>query len=89
MKFVREHKDKEKSDWERVLLWTDESKIELFGRNSRNHEWRDDGHTMIPSNQKIQLQQQNLVVAASLSEGVFLQMILATSDAKQKKHLFY
>ena len=32
LKFARQHKEKENSFWERVL-WTDETKIELFGRN--------------------------------------------------------
>ena len=35
-KFLCEHKDKGKSYWERVL-WTDETKSELFGLYSRNH----------------------------------------------------
>ena len=43
LKFVREQMDKEKSYWERVLC-TDGSKIELFGRNSINHVWREDEH---------------------------------------------
>ena len=50
LEFVREHKDKEKSYWDRVLC-TDESKIELFVRNYQNHVWREDGHA---SNQKTQ-----------------------------------
>ena len=36
LKFVRQHKEKENSFWERVL-WIDETKIELFGQNYRNH----------------------------------------------------
>ena len=32
LKFVRQHNEKENSFWERVL-WTDESKIELFDHN--------------------------------------------------------
>ena len=32
LKFVRQHKEKENSFWERAL-WTDETKIELFGHN--------------------------------------------------------
>ena len=42
LKFVRQQKWKENSFWERVL-WTDETKIELFGHNYRNHVWRKDG----------------------------------------------
>ena len=32
------------------MLWTDESKIELFGHNYRNHEWRKDGEAYPPNN---------------------------------------
>ena len=42
LKFVRQHKEKENSFWERVL-WTDETKMELFGHNYRNlvaERWR-------------------------------------------------
>lgn len=49
LKFVTEHKDKENSYWERVL-WTDESKIELFGCNSLNHVWRKDSEAYAPKN---------------------------------------
>lgn len=49
LKFVREHKDKEYSFWEKVL-WTDETKIELFGHNYRNHVCRKDGEAYLPKN---------------------------------------
>ena len=42
LKFIRQHKEKENSFWERVL-WIDETKIELFGHNHRNYVWRKDG----------------------------------------------
>ncbi len=42
MKFLRQHKEKENSFWERVL-WIDETKIELFGHNYRNHVGTKDG----------------------------------------------
>ena len=42
LKFVRQHKEKENSFWERVL-WTEETKIELLGHNYQNHVWRKDG----------------------------------------------
>ena len=50
LKFVRQHKEKENSFWERVL-WRDETKIELFGHNYRNHVWRrKDGKAYSPKN---------------------------------------
>ena len=42
LKSVRQHKEKENSFREREL-WTDETKIELFGNNYRNHVWRKGG----------------------------------------------
>ena len=44
LKFVRQHKEKENSFSERVLR-TDETKIELFSHNYRNHVWRKDDET--------------------------------------------
>ena len=38
LKFVRENVDKDQDIWNNVL-WTDESKIELFGHQSRGHVW--------------------------------------------------
>ena len=49
LKFVRQHKEKENSFWEKVL-WTVETKIELFGHNYRNHVWRKDGEAYSPKN---------------------------------------
>ena len=54
LKFVWKHKEKENSFWERVL-WTDETKSELFGHNYRNHNyrnhvWRKDGEAYSPKN---------------------------------------
>lgn len=37
--FARENVDKDQDFWNNVL-WTDESKIELFGHQSRGHVWR-------------------------------------------------
>uniref|UniRef100_A0A3Q2CFB6 Tc1-like transposase DDE domain-containing protein n=1 Tax=Cyprinodon variegatus TaxID=28743 RepID=A0A3Q2CFB6_CYPVA len=39
LKFAREHLDKPEAFW-KSILWTDESKIELFGHNHRRHVWR-------------------------------------------------
>ena len=58
LKFVRQHKKKENSFWERVLR-TDENKIGLFGHNYRNHVWRKDGEAY----QKTRYQLSNLAVA--------------------------
>ena len=32
------------------VLWTDETKLQLFGHNSRNHVWRKDGDAFKPKN---------------------------------------
>ena len=47
LKFIRPHKEKKNSFLERVL-WTDETKIELFGHNYRNHVWRKYGEAYSP-----------------------------------------
>ncbi|KAI4876387.1 hypothetical protein NFI96_017853 [Prochilodus magdalenae] len=39
LKFANEHLDDSESDWEKVL-WSDETKIELFGINLTRHVWR-------------------------------------------------
>ena len=39
LKFARGSVDKEQDFWNNVL-WTDESKIELFGHQNRGHVWR-------------------------------------------------
>jgi transposase len=47
LKYANEHLDKPASFWETVL-WSDETKIELFGRNSTNHIWRKKGEAYAP-----------------------------------------
>ena len=49
LKFLRQHKEKENSFWE-IVLWTDETTIELLGHNYRNHVWRKDGEAYSPKN---------------------------------------
>ena len=49
LKFVRQHKERENSFWQRVL-WTYKTKFELFGHNYRNHVWRKDGEAYSPKN---------------------------------------
>lgn len=39
LKFAKQHVDKSDDFWKRVL-WTDESKIELYGRNENRYVWR-------------------------------------------------
>ncbi|KAK3526933.1 hypothetical protein QTP86_004726 [Hemibagrus guttatus] len=39
LKFAREHLDDPEEDWENVI-WSDETKIELFGKNSTCRVWR-------------------------------------------------
>ena len=47
LKFVRQHKENPFSD---RVLWTDETKIELFRYNYRNHVWRKDVEAYSPKN---------------------------------------
>uniref|UniRef100_A0A8K9UDX3 Transposase n=1 Tax=Oncorhynchus mykiss TaxID=8022 RepID=A0A8K9UDX3_ONCMY len=39
LKFANDHLDDPKEEWEQVM-WSDETKIELFGLNSTRHVWR-------------------------------------------------
>lgn len=38
LNFAREHLEKSEAFW-KSILWTDESKMELFGRNQNRHIW--------------------------------------------------
>lgn len=49
LKFAKAHLDKEKVFWERVL-WSDETKIELFGHNNTKKIWRKKGEAFLPKN---------------------------------------
>ena len=49
LNFVEQHKENENLFWE-WLLWTYETKIELFGHNYRNHVWRKGGEAYSPKN---------------------------------------
>jgi len=47
LKFANDHLDDPEESWKKVM-WSDETKIELFGYNSTNHVWRkknDEYHT--------------------------------------------
>jgi len=39
LKFANDHLDDPEESWEKVM-WSDETKIELFGHNSTNRVWR-------------------------------------------------
>ncbi|KAJ4930677.1 hypothetical protein JOQ06_024985 [Pogonophryne albipinna] len=49
LKFAREHLDDPEEDWENVI-WSDETKIELFGKNSTRHVWRRKNAELHPKN---------------------------------------
>uniref|UniRef100_UPI001658C8D3 hypothetical protein n=1 Tax=Salmonella sp. S103_04178 TaxID=2665595 RepID=UPI001658C8D3 len=49
LKFANEHLDDSESDWEKVL-WSDETKIELFGINSTRRVWRKRNAAYDPKN---------------------------------------
>ncbi|KAK3558377.1 hypothetical protein QTP86_017981 [Hemibagrus guttatus] len=49
LKFAREHLDDPEEDWENVI-WSDETKIELFGKNSTYHVWRRKNAELHPKN---------------------------------------
>ncbi|KAK3545335.1 hypothetical protein QTP70_004062 [Hemibagrus guttatus] len=49
LKFAREHLDDPEEDWENVI-WSDETKIELFGKNSTSCVWRRKNAELHPKN---------------------------------------
>ncbi|KAK3526009.1 hypothetical protein QTP70_012796 [Hemibagrus guttatus] len=49
LKSAREHLDDPEEDWENVI-WSDETKIELFGKNSTYHVWRRKNAELHPKN---------------------------------------
>uniref|UniRef100_A0AAZ3Q4J5 Transposase Tc1-like domain-containing protein n=1 Tax=Oncorhynchus tshawytscha TaxID=74940 RepID=A0AAZ3Q4J5_ONCTS len=49
LKFAREHLDDPEEDWENVIR-SDETKIELFGKNSTRHVWRTKNAELHPKN---------------------------------------
>uniref|UniRef100_A0A4W5KKQ5 Transposase Tc1-like domain-containing protein n=1 Tax=Hucho hucho TaxID=62062 RepID=A0A4W5KKQ5_9TELE len=49
LKFAREHLDDPDEDWENVI-WSDETKIELFGKNSTRRVWRTKNAELHPKN---------------------------------------
>ncbi|MBN3292713.1 TCB1 transposase, partial [Polypterus senegalus] len=59
LNFVKEHLDTPQQYWENVL-WSDETKIELFGRNKQNFIWRKKGTAY---------QHQNIIPTVKYVEG--------------------
>ncbi|KAJ4920164.1 hypothetical protein JOQ06_026278 [Pogonophryne albipinna] len=49
LKFAREHLDDPEEDWENVI-WSDETKIEIFGKNSTRRVWRRKNAELHPKN---------------------------------------
>ncbi|KAK3550598.1 hypothetical protein QTP70_000675 [Hemibagrus guttatus] len=49
LKFAREHLDDPEEDWENII-WSDETKIELFGKNSTCRVWRRKNAELHPKN---------------------------------------
>ncbi|KAK3538581.1 hypothetical protein QTP86_006659 [Hemibagrus guttatus] len=49
LKFAREHLDDPEEDWENVI-WSDETKMELFGKNSTCRVWRRKNAELHPKN---------------------------------------
>uniref|UniRef100_A0A9J7XAX4 Transposase Tc1-like domain-containing protein n=1 Tax=Cyprinus carpio carpio TaxID=630221 RepID=A0A9J7XAX4_CYPCA len=49
LKFAKEHLEKPVDYWE-TIVWSDESKIELFGSHSTHHIWRRNGTAHHPKN---------------------------------------
>lgn len=49
LKFAREHLDDPEEDWENVI-WSDETKVELFGRNTTRRVWRRENAELQPKN---------------------------------------
>uniref|UniRef100_A0A8C5LSE1 Transposase n=1 Tax=Leptobrachium leishanense TaxID=445787 RepID=A0A8C5LSE1_9ANUR len=49
LKLAREHLDDPEEDWENVI-WSDETKVELFGKNSTRRVWRRENAELHPKN---------------------------------------
>ncbi len=69
LKFAREHLDDPEEDWEKVI-WSDETKIELFGKNSTCPVWRRKNAELLPKNT---IPTVNMGVETSCFGAVFLQ----------------
>ncbi|CAM4725053.1 unnamed protein product [Leuciscus chuanchicus] len=50
LKCANDHLDEPEESWEKVMWWSDETKIELFGHNSTNRVWRKKNDEYHPKN---------------------------------------
>lgn len=74
LKFAQQHLEKPVDYW-KTIVWSDESKIELFGSHSTHHVWRRNGTAHHPKNTPYQ--QLSLGVVASWFGAAFQQGVLA------------
>uniref|UniRef100_A0AAZ3REL7 Transposase Tc1-like domain-containing protein n=1 Tax=Oncorhynchus tshawytscha TaxID=74940 RepID=A0AAZ3REL7_ONCTS len=72
LRFATAHGDKDRTFW-RNALWSDETKIELFGHNDHRYVWRKKGEACKPKNTIPTLKHG---VAASCCGGALLQEVL-------------
>ena len=49
LQFVKDHENHDYDYWKNIL-WSDETKIELFGHNDKKHVWRKTGEAFLPKN---------------------------------------
>jgi hypothetical protein len=68
LRFATAHGDKDRTFW-RNVLWSDETKIELFGHNHHRCGWRKKGEICKPRN-TIPTVKQHHVVGVLLQEGL-------------------
>ena len=69
LRFATEHGDKVRTFW-RNVLWSDETKIELFGNNDNHYVWRKRGRL---ASRRTPSQPWSMGVAASWCGGALLQ----------------
>ena len=53
LKFARDNQDKDLTFWKHVL-WSDETKIDLFGHNDQSYGWRKEGEAFHPNKTSLQ-----------------------------------
>ncbi|CDQ98505.1 unnamed protein product [Oncorhynchus mykiss] len=60
LRFATAHGDKDRTFW-RNVLWSDETKIGLFGHNDHHYVWRKKGEACKPKNREAQWWQHHVV----------------------------